>query len=58
MNRKVIASIMDVSFVKLVRTVGFDSVVEQFAISKVKRCLVYDPKRVVPKEKEKCDEEN
>ena len=51
MARKVIAAIMDISFVKFVRTVGFDSVVEQFAISKVKKFLVYDPKIVSPLDK-------
>ena len=40
MTRKVIAAIMDVVFVKPFR--------KQFIITKIKRCLVYDPNKVVP----------
>ena len=41
MARKVIAAIMDVVFVKKFR--------EQHVTTKVKRCLVYDPRLYIPK---------
>jgi hypothetical protein len=39
--RKVIAKIMDVSFVKKFH--------KQYVVTKVKRCLVYDPRLYIPK---------
>ena len=48
MARKVTAAIMDVVFVKPFRTAMFGHVCEQFIITKIKRCLVYDPNKVVP----------
>ena len=48
MARKVIAAVMDISFVKPFSKAGFDRVCEQFIITKIKRCLVYDPNKVVP----------
>ena len=48
MARKVIAAITDVVFVKPFRTAMFGHVCEQFIITKIKRCLVYDPNKVVP----------
>lgn len=42
MARKVVAALMDVSFVKFCR--------KEWAIKRTtKKCLVYDPKHVVPK---------
>ena len=44
---KILAAIMDVVFVKPIRTVGFGSVVEQFKITKIKKFLVYDPNKMI-----------
>jgi len=47
-KRKLIAAEMDVVFVKPHRTAMFGHVCEQFIITKIKRCLVYDPNKVRP----------
>jgi len=48
MARKVTAAEMDVVFVKPHRTSMYGNVLEQFIITKIKRCLVYDPNKIVP----------
>ncbi len=57
---KILAAVIDVVFVKPIRTVGFGSVVEQFKITRIKRCLVYNPTKVtgwdIEKKKEHLDD--
>ena len=43
---KIIAAIMDVVHVKPHRTSMFGNVYEQFVITRIKKYLVYDPRKV------------
>ena len=43
---KILAAVMDITFVKYRKPKGY-------YITKVKKCLVYNPKYMVPKEKKK-----
>ena len=44
---KILAAVMDVVFVKQLITRGFNNSFEQYRITKTKRYLVYDPRKVV-----------
>ena len=47
---KILAAVMDVVHVRKLITRGFDNSFEQYRITKIKKCLIYDPRKVAPRE--------